>query len=452
MNRQYECSILAGYLVRLLRRARQDSAAGRVLADWLKEHDGLLEAGLEAARRGAEGGPRASLPKAKELAKCAKAWSEATRILEALAAARPAAETDRLEANVMALGAALGLDEVDGRLLSFLARYGSCGPLEALCDRMVDTWQFRSEELLSALLDLDKAQLRWRLESGALPKYRLVEYYPDCQGALQYEMPYALRRALLPPARGLADIERALIGPARPAELAPADFGHLGTAPDFVAALLGRAVAQRAKGVNILVYGPPGTGKTAFCSTMAAGLGMTLHAVGEASDQRREPSRGDRLAAFLLGRQLARHRPGALLLVDEMEDVLETGSRRTFGGRLVPCGGSKVFMHFLLEENPVPTFWTVNDIELFDPALLRRMSFALQMKVPPRSVRRRIWQRLLEQNELDPGPLGAEELARAHAMAPGAAAAALRAARLAGGGSRQIAAAVQAGGESWWFR
>lgn len=157
--------------------------------------------------------------------------------------------------------------------------------------------------------------------------------------------------------------------------------------------MLKGALTRKAAGVNILLYGPPGTGKTEFCKVIAAHLNAQLFAVGETDDDGDEPSRTERQMQLRLGQRLLEGRKDALVLFDEMEDLLpdsDLGAMFGFNRR----GGSKVHLHRLLETNPVPTLWTTNSIDQIDPALLRRVTFALELREPPEQVRARIWARL----------------------------------------------------------
>ena len=79
--------------------------------------------------------------------------------------------------------------------------------------------------------------------------------------------------------------------------------------------------------------------------------------------------------------------------------------------------------------------WTANDIGVLGPAVLRRMTMCLELKVPNLVTRTRLWRRMGETEgvvlpEADPA-----RLARLVPAAPAVASAALRATRLAGGGA-----------------
>ena len=227
-----------------------------------------------------------------------------------------------------------------------------------------------------------------------------------------------------------------LAGPRQPAELAREDFPAQAPALDLLVRLLRGALDQRASGVNLLIYGPPGTGKTEFARTLAAEAGAALLAVGECDEDGDEPSRYERLHALKRAQRLLARRSDRILLFDEMEDLFAEAQFAASGARRA---GSKIFVNRLLENNPVPTIWTSNCLDI-DPAHLRRLTFVLKMDHPGPAARARIVARIA----------GSEAVAEAvHGLAPfvardhEAAAVArvtLRAAALSGGGASDAAA------------
>ena len=163
-------------------------------------------------------------------------------------------------------------------------------------------------------------------------------------------------------------------------------FEHLGREAEVVASVLQAALSGRESGINILLYGPPGTGKTSFAATLAARTGARLRPVAEADEEGGEPARHERLAGLRLAQRLAA--PGkTLLLFDEAEDLFV---RRGVGGFDEPAASSRVFMHRLLEHMAVPVIWTANDIGVLGPAVLRRMTMCLELKVPNLVTRTRL--------------------------------------------------------------
>ena len=247
-----------------------------------------------------------------------------------------------------------------------------------------------------------------------------------------------LRRLITAPGDENVDPTRLLLDVSPPGDLEWSDFDHVAHDRDHVEALVRGAITRNARGVNILLYGPPGTGKTEFCKALANRLDMTLYSGGEADERGNEPSRGERLQEFTLAQHLLANNRDALLLFDEMDDLLEGSSwNRGFTGPLSVspslASTSTVFMHRLLERAPAPTLWTMNDARCVSPAILRRMMFALELRPPTRMVRAKIWSRQLDRHGIMAEPGEVQALAAEFEITPGVAAGATAAARLGGG-------------------
>jgi AAA+ superfamily predicted ATPase len=233
----------------------------------------------------------------------------------------------------------------------------------------------------------------------------------------------------------------ALAGVRQSASLSAADFVEQAGEFDLLVRLLKGAVAQRARGVNVLIHGPPGTGKTEFARTLAAEIGASLFAVGEADVDGDEPTRSERLHALNRAQRLLARRGGSILLFDEMEDLFAEASWSVTGRRR---SGSKIFVNRLLEEVAVPVIWTSNSLESVDPAHLRRFSFVLQMNYPSPRARLRIAARAAEEEGVDGAVAGLEPLLNAESESASIAGAAVRAAALAGGDAADASSAARA--------
>jgi len=433
ITRTASAARLAGYIGTMIAAFEPGSAAGRRLAAWLHRNGALAGVDFRAAT-GSRG--TASRPLS------AAAWQ---RLAEAAAASARADDgpTDTLAGNLGAFAQVLGLDPLEVGILEFVLHTCRERRFDILCSELVASREIDNLGLTGLAVGRPPAEISDLLRHGALGRLNLIHRGNGSAERFTFSVPYPIRRALLPPSEGLADIERHLIGtPARP-QLEPADFGHIAVERDFLVRLLRGAVERRQVGINILLYGPPGTGKSEFCKMVAQALGCDLFAVGEADEDGDELCREGRLDALRLADRLACRRGKALLLFDEMEDVLQAGER-SGGNRPIRRAGSKVFFNRLLEQNAVPVLWTSNAIDEFDPAFLRRMSFVLEMKKLPVAARTRLWHGLAQRQGLELPAGEAATLARRYDVAPSLMSSAAQAVSLAQGGAEEIDFVMQA--------
>ena len=163
-------------------------------------------------------------------------------------------------------------------------------------------------------------------------------------------------------------------------------FPHLRDEVSIIAGIFREGMRQGAVGTNVLLYGPPGVGKTELASAIARLLQADIFEVGYA-DSKGDPIRGvKRLQSYNLCQRLLSRRRDALVLFDEVEDMLEQGETP-----------GKAWVNRALEENPIPSIWITNNAEAMDPAYRRRFDYSLNVKTPPRSVRLRIAQHHLSE-------------------------------------------------------
>src|SRR6185312_5603513 len=162
-----------------------------------------------------------------------------------------------------------------------------------------------------------------------------------------------LRRVMFRPYGSRRQWRAAIFGEPLTTKLTWEDFEHLGPPRDLAADVLEKAVADKEKGINLLLYGPVGTGKTELCKALAAKSGLDIWSIGETDNEDGEPSRGERLASLKIAQHLLANRPNALILMDEAEDIFEQPGTH-FGLSRGWRNGSKVHMNRLLESNRVP--------------------------------------------------------------------------------------------------
>lgn len=215
-----------------------------------------------------------------------------------------------------------------------------------------------------------------------------------------------------------------------PSSLNWSDFEHIGPLRD-----LSERVIASGEPVSILFYGPPGTGKTEFARLLADRTARRATFVGLADEQGGEPTRGERLSHLVLLRALTKGSVESIVIVDEADDVLRRSDFHK-------TAGSKQWLNLLVEDPKIPTIWILNDPDMLDPALVRRMTMAIAFDTPPRRTRARIAARAAEAQHL---PLVEAELAELSTIdaEPALIAAGMKVARLAGGGTVEVRMGVE---------
>lgn len=362
-----------------------------------------------------------------------------------LFAARPRTG-DSLEANTAFAADEFSLDAIELDILLFVLRYDRDSELERFADNVVRRIESVSAAV-AALIDADTKEVHRRLMSGgALIDSGILSLHTEgngLAGAHGYlRLAPSLRKPMHRPYGSRAEWIEAIVGQPLAPSLDWSDFEHLGSLRELTAAVLSGAAKldaePRETGINFLVYGPVGTGKTEFAKALAAATGYNIWSVGETDDNGDEPSRAERLGSLRIAQRLLSHRRRSLLLFDEAEDILNgmgyfSGSSR---------GRSKVFLCRVLENTPVPVVWTCNELGFIEPAILRRMTLALEIKTPDAPVRQRIWTRALTQYRVTVPADAIQRLAHRFEAPPALIDSAARAIGLAGGGEAELEAAI----------
>ncbi len=374
-----EMEITRRMLCRAMSAVPAASPPGRALLEFGRRHAGALF-GLKATE-------------AKKLG-----WT--ALVSAAVATSAPAAREDGLSRLARDLADLLKLDVIDSAIVAAVFAL----------DR-----QYLPRELNGVLAHFGNSQVAMIGEvAGASPqdaerrvrlnplfRMGLVTFAADWRGQIRLEAGWALQNLLDRLPESEAEIIAMLVGPRHRATLPMAAFSHIEEA-DYLRRLLEGARRECVAGVNILIHGPPGTGKTEFARALASAAGLDLHGVGEADSEGDEPNRRARIGAFQMGQQLLAGHRDAALIFDEMEDLIgdvQPASDDWMRGKQ----GSKVFVNRLLETNAVPVIWTTNTIANVDPAMLRRMSFILNLDHPSRDTALRMLGHVAAEEGVQPG-------------------------------------------------
>ncbi len=433
----YEQHLVYSYLANAASRLHYRSKEAEKLSEWVADNAGELnlDGMVHPPRRRSFREERKAEPSKQD-------WQALLKLLESKRSATKNAPEDTTSRRIRNLGKTMGLSPTDVDILNFMLRCETQPIIESMID---DVFDVRSRKM--AKLNVKGIVLRYLLDRSIHTV--LSRFKPDApllrSGLISVDsdgdvnLMDRLHRLAISPGEAGLDPTHLLLGTPTQSELEWPDFDHLARDRDHVEGLLKGALRSGAAGVNILLYGPPGTGKTEFCKVLANRLGSTIYSIGEADEDKKEPSRRERLDELKLAQCLVGRDRKSILLFDEMDDLLSGSRSNGFGGFLGFSHGhrhgeSKVFMHRLLEQNAAPILWTTNLTDEIDPSILRRMMFAMELRMPPPKVRARIWSRQLSRHGIDANESDALALATEFDATPGVAAGATAAAKLGGGG------------------
>lgn len=331
--------------------------------------------------------------KAEEEARFRWSFEAAWERAEAASAALPTMTT--LARNLRDLGSSAGLGDVEVELLHLVVLSRLHPGLGNAFKAAGDLSSSALIHLLSRVLGIPGPDLTAALSpKGALARTGLLTLDQTivCEFAGKLELPGSLADQLTLRHRSPASLFASAFTPSPRARLTLQHFPHLARDLAILEPFLRSVLDHRRCGVNIFIHGAPGTGKTELVRALAAQMRAELHEVASTLPDGNPLAGIDRFGGYRLAQAVLAGRAGSLLLFDEVEDVfrpVEDVPTPARGGR-ANANGLKAWVNRLLEENPVPAFWVSNRLHALDPAFIRRFDLVLELRTPPRSVRRRI--------------------------------------------------------------
>lgn len=296
-----------------------------------------------------------------------------------------------LFSNVSALGAQLDFSQVDEEVLALLVLARLEEPLHDVLElpgRLTDP---RFHRLVATVLARDLASVAETLSSaGRLGSTRIVVLersvatFED-----KVQVAEALSHALTRTNQSLDELISYAAERAGGPRLSLRDYDYLDDHISLLRGYLQQAVAARRRGVNILLYGPPGNGKTEFAKALARDLALMLYEVRYADRDGDPIAPEQRISSYILMQSILRRQPQALILFDEIEDILPRQGG-VWEGEQRKAMRRKAWLNRTLEENAVPAVWIGNQVTDMDPAFLRRFDYVMCFRTPPRSARARL--------------------------------------------------------------
>ena len=257
---------------------------------------------------------------------------------------------------------------------------------------------------ISALFDISFSELEifgaqcLKLKSWAIPQYRKnllnkgIFIKRDINDDTIYLSPKIIQVFSDADIKTLTQIKNLLLGKNQKSKLNWKDFDHLEKERNTALKILTAAIQNQTKGINILLYGSVGTGKTQFAKLIANKAKCDMYSI-TSEFMGKEASRKDRLSDLSSKQTILSKSLNSCLLFDEAEDVMNRGFSE-FGS------ASKAYLNALLEETPIPIFWTTNNIYTVDPAFLRRMTYTIEFEKLPDDIRLNIWKKAVRKNKL----------------------------------------------------
>lgn len=295
-----------------------------------------------------------------------------------------------LRTNIALLANELGLNDAE---CEFLELRSQIWVQPALCELFTELFENRWPDshlahILAIAFDRDPTEVSRALSrSGKLCRTGLVRINPSVNQnfAGKTGVQLGLSNALLQPARCLEELLSFAVQAAPPATLTTENFPHLREELATISTYLRAASQDQLIGVNILLHGATGVGKTELARALPQTLGMRSFEVRTRGDFGESLDLDTRLDAYRMTQALLASNVNAAVIFDEIENALPRGMFLHEEKDSI-----KAWLNQALESNSLPTFWIANNIGRIDPAYVRRFDIVLEIKIPPRTTRRRI--------------------------------------------------------------
>ncbi len=205
------------------------------------------------------------------------------------------------------------------------------------------------------------------------------------------------------------------------------DFPHMADAADLCVRTLRGAAQAGMRNISILIFGPPGTGKTELSRIILEQAGLQAYAVGE-TEYGADIDRNERFEDLLLAHTLLANDPNSACIFDEMEDIMNCRAG----------DGSKIILNRLLDDGKAITVFIANNPERLPDYVLRRMTVAIEVPIPPRRVQRNLLSGMASKAGIRISDDHINELVDVARVVPAVAKSAIHAARLAGGDGEDL--------------
>jgi SpoVK/Ycf46/Vps4 family AAA+-type ATPase len=302
-------------------------------------------------------------------------------------------ESDVFAVNTRRLQKSMGLNKAELAVLRFACLLNSYKPLEAATENINSLTEADVCDLLADLLRIPFGLIYSALRpSGILRQSGLVLAAGGWSGTDHLTRWLTIPDMLAREIFREQDKDNLLInvfyttGPK--STLTQHDFpqrAELALIKDYLRA----SIKDKATGANVLIWGPPGTGKTEMARHVAQALRKKCIEINSMDVDGRPLKAEHRLDCYRFGQAILARGSNAIVVFDEVEDILCDGSYTRFGFKGQGTF-TKGLMNNVLETNPTPAIWVTNTVDGVDPAYLRRFDLVVNLDTPVRLIKKKI--------------------------------------------------------------
>ncbi|MGH8502405.1 MAG: AAA family ATPase [Gammaproteobacteria bacterium] len=302
---------------------------------------------------------------------------------------RPVRRTTTVDRRLRKISELLALDAVERDVLAFFVA-AELGSLKIVVGHVAQLAVVQLTEVLGKTLKVPKNRIGAALQrGGTLRASGLVDLDGDDRLFRRVDLAPALGETIYSSHGSITEVFSSFFAPAPAAARTLGDFAYLKADLTLISRTLDVAMNERREGANVLLYGPPGTGKTELVRVLARHLRAELYEVSHQDADNDSLSGWQRFRHYMLCQRILSRKPHALILFDEIEDVIPHHLSLLFSGEK-EHGKRKAWINKLLETNRTPAVWVSNRVNYIDPAILRRFDHLLEIPVPPLRARERI--------------------------------------------------------------
>jgi len=286
-----------------------------------------------------------------------------------------------IERNLQRVKETFNLTDTEAELVLFLFIISNWEPAENYFQNYLESHKYLGRKYLCALLQVSPNELE-KMLMGTLSRIEMIEndwHSISLEGNFSKLLQVCDTRSFIK--NYYAPIPRNSI----PLENYFIDRKQI----DYLSTILKE---KQGTATHILFYGPPGTGKTSFAYGLAHSLKIPAYEIVSGEDGKSK----NRRAAIVACLNMTNKKDGAIVIVDEADNLLNTGNSWFERGE----SQDKGWLNKFLEEPETRIIWITNRICGIEDSVMRRFSYSLHFRPFNRTQRMRLWENILRRNKV----------------------------------------------------